>query len=281
MKKNDCSDSGQIKFRETKRRSNTKRLVKTGCLMIIAFVGGTVGAYSFCRDRYQKIEDAVQDSQRFLVDEDKEEEAFTNIINKVAPAVVGISKVDRTFDVNSLNQMTLESGFIFDSKGYIVTNYHTIQDEQEVNVKLAGYDSKPMLGKVKGYSKELDIAVIKIDELNLPSVVLGDSSEINIGDKLLTIGNPLGEEVVGYIDEGKINSNIKKFKLTQSENSTVKFIRTNIDITSKNNGGPICNEEGKVIAIANMKLGSVKNLGTGFSGICMNDIKKVIYEFTK
>ena len=83
------------------------------------------------------------------------------------------------------------SGFILTSDGYIVTNYHVIQDANEITVTT--FDNSAYDAKVVGYDEENDIAVLKIDADGLTPVILGDSTQLNVGDDVVAIGNPLGE----------------------------------------------------------------------------------------
>ena len=87
-------------------------------------------------------------------------------------------------------QSSLGSGVIVDKDGYILTNYHVIKDANEIKVKLS--DNREFKGKVIGKDARSDIAVVKIDSDHLPTVVIGDSDELKVGETVIAIGNPFG-----------------------------------------------------------------------------------------
>jgi len=139
------------------------------------------------------------------------------------------------------------SGFIIDSQGRILTNNHVVRDADQITVTLN--DKRQFKAKVLGADPETDVAVIKIDADNLPSLPLGDSDNLRVGDWAIAIGNPLGElkgsVTVGIISaEGRSNLNI--FGGTPAFQD---FIQTDASINFGNSGGPLCNIRGEVIGI--------------------------------
>ena len=166
-------------------------------------------------------------------------------------------------------QQGLGSGFIIDPRGYIVTNRHVIAGADEIQVTLEG--KKKFKATVVGADPKTDVAVIKIDGRNLPSVKLGDSKTLEVGDWVLAVGNPFGltqTVTAGIVSaKGRSDMGILDFE---------DFIQTDAAINQGNSGGPLVNIEGEVIglntAIYSKSGGSV---GIGFA-IPANVIKKVV-----
>ncbi len=143
------------------------------------------------------------------------------------------------------------SGFIFSNDGYILTNYHVVEDSDSITVAL--YDGKTYDGKLIGYDEGNDVAVVKIEAENLTPVVLGDSENLNVGDSVLAIGNPLGE-LTFSLTSGTISA--KDRVITMSNGSTMRLMQTDCAINSGNSGGALFNLYGEVIGITNAKYSS-------------------------
>ena len=169
-------------------------------------------------------------------------------------------------------QQGLGSGFIIDPRGYIVTNRHVIVGADEIQVTLEG--KKKFKATVVGADPKTDVAIIKIDGRNLPSVKLGDSKTLEVGDWVLAVGNPFGlmQTVTAGIVSAKGRSDMGILLYED-------FIQTDAAINKGNSGGPLVNIEGEVIglntAIASTQEGSEGFLGIGFA-IPVNVIKKVV-----
>ena len=138
------------------------------------------------------------------------------------------------------------SGFIFDAAGYIMTNNHVVMGANEVEVTLT--DGREFKATVVGQDPNTDIAVIKIEGDNLPSLRLGDSDDLRVGDWAIAVGNPLdleGTVTVGVISaKGRVNLNIRGGAPLYQD-----FIQTDASINFGNSGGPLVNIEGEVIGI--------------------------------
>ncbi|MBI9016720.1 MAG: DegQ family serine endoprotease [Phycisphaerae bacterium] len=134
------------------------------------------------------------------------------------------------------------SGFIISSDGYIMTNHHVVGDADEITVRLN--DSREFKAKVIGSDEKSDVALIKIDAKNLPTIELGDSDKIDIGEWVFAIGNPFGlSETItfGIISaKGRSNVNIADYE---------DFIQTDAAINPGNSGGPLINLDGQVIGL--------------------------------
>lgn len=120
------------------------------------------------------------------------DEAITSAMKKVAPSVVNIANVMlvRDYYYHVIPVKGVGSGLIIDSRGFILTNAHVIEGAADLDVTLE--DGRKFPGKVVGVDLSTDIAVIKIDDSNLPVPMLGDSDRLMVGQLAIAIGNPLG-----------------------------------------------------------------------------------------
>ena len=143
------------------------------------------------------------------------------------------------------------SGFIVTEDGYILTNYHVIEDSDAVTV--AAYDGSEYDAKIVGYDESNDIAVLKIEGENLKAVTLGDSDELRVGDEVIAIGNPLGE-LTFSMTKGYVSALNRSVQL--SKNNSMKLIQTDCAINSGNSGGALFNMKGEVVGITNAKYSS-------------------------
>lgn len=220
--------------------------------------------------------------------------SFADIVDKTIPAVVNISTTQKVSKNRPNNEMdgimelfkgllekdpsigipfsdpenapssrpnSLGSGFIIDKDGYIVTNYHLIDNADEVSVTLQGDDSKQIKAKIVGKDPKTDIALLKIEvDHPLPFLIFGDSTKTRIGDFVLAIGNPfgLGESVsMGIVSAKARNINSGQYD---------DFIQTDAAINVGNSGGPMLNTDGEVIGVNSIIITPSKgNIGIGFA----------------
>ena len=140
------------------------------------------------------------------------------------------------------------SGFIFTDDGYILTNFHVVEDSSSITVSM--YDGKTYDAKLVGYDESNDVAVLKIEADNLVPVILGNSDNVNVGDSVVAIGNPLGE-LTFSLTSGAISA--KGRDITMSGGSSMRLMQTDCAINSGNSGGALFNMYGEVIGITNAK----------------------------
>ena len=141
------------------------------------------------------------------------------------------------------------SGFVISQDGYIVTNYHVIEDASRITVTFV--DGKSYDATLVGGDEENDIAVLKIDATGLTPVVIGSSDNLVVGDQVYAIGNPLGELTFsltgGYVSA--LNRNV-----TMSDGRRMNYIQTDTAINSGNSGGALFDQYGQVVGIVSAKL---------------------------
>lgn len=155
----------------------------------------------------------------------------------------------------------LGSGMIFRSDGLILTNAHVVAGADTVTVKLAD-DREFKKAKVLGVDERTDIAVVKIDATNLPTVKLGDSGSVKVGDWAIAVGNPFGLDHT--VTVGVISAKAREVPL--NERNPGDYLQTDASINPGNSGGPLCDIEGRVIGVNNAIYSqSGGNVGIGFA----------------
>lgn len=168
------------------------------------------------------------------------------------------------------------SGFILTADGYILTNYHVVEDSNSITVSL--YDGSSYDAKLIGYDENNDIAVLKIDATGLQPVVLGSSDDLHVGDQVVAIGNPLGE-LTFSLTAGMVSALNRE--VTFSNGLRMSLIQTDAAINSGNSGGALFNSYGEVVGITNAKYSSSSSSGSasidniGFA-IPINHVKNII-----
>ena len=140
------------------------------------------------------------------------------------------------------------SGFVVSEDGYIVTNYHVINDANAVTVAFS--DGKTYPATVIGGEAQNDVAVIKIEATGLKPVVLGKSGDLKVGENVVAIGNPLGE--LTFTETHGIVSALNRV-ITTSASERINMIQTDCAINSGSSGGPLFNSRGQVVGITTAK----------------------------
>ncbi len=167
-------------------------------------------------------------------------------------STVGIqTQITTNYFGYTTNSAASGSGFILTEDGYVITNYHVIEDANSVTVMT--YDGKSYDADIIGYDETNDTAVLKIEAEALVPVVLGSSDALSVGDQVIAIGNPLGE-LTFSLTSGYVSALNRE--ITMSNNLTMKLIQTDCAINSGNSGGALFNLYGEVIGITNAKLSS-------------------------
>lgn len=204
--------------------------------------------------------DTAQLAQQVVIKPSEDITIATAVSMKVKPAVVGISTISVETNIFGNNE-SLEgvgSGFIVDSRGYIVTNAHVVGDNpKEITVYFI--DGKELPGEVLWKDTTLDMAVIKVDAANLPIVELGDSDTIQVGELAIAIGNPLGLRYDRTVTQGII-SGLNRTIQVSPRDIMEDLIQTDAAINPGNSGGPLINNEGHIIGINTAKA-SAESLG--------------------
>ncbi|MBR0385827.1 MAG: trypsin-like peptidase domain-containing protein [Erysipelotrichaceae bacterium] len=161
------------------------------------------------------------------------------------------------------------SGVIISENGYIITNNHVIEDARSIRVAL--HNGKDYQAVLVGRDSELDIAILKIDEHDLPCAVLGDSDALKVGQTCIAIGNPLGT-LGGTVTTGVISALSREITV---DGNKMTLLQTDTTINPGNSGGGLFDVTGTLVGIVNAKYSSEKVEGIGFA-IPINDVKEII-----
>src|ERR1700733_7642965 len=203
---------------------------------------------------------------------DGEEQNNISVYRRNIPSVVNVTSRAMAFDFfyGLVPQEGQGSGFVIDKEGHILTNYHVIADARQVEVTM--HNRKKYKATVVGTDQPHDLAVIQIKASDLVPAVLGDSRNLQVGQKVYAIGNPFG--LAGTMTRGIVSS-IRPVR--EPNGATIEdAIQTDAAINPGNSGGPMMNGHGEVIGINTMILSSVgQNAGIGFA-IPINTAKAVL-----
>jgi S1-C subfamily serine protease len=203
---------------------------------------------------------------------DSDEQNNISVYHKNIGSVVNVTSKAVAFDFfyGLVPQEGQGSGFIIDKDGHVLTNYHVIADARQVEVTL--HNRKKYRATIVGTDRSHDLAVIQIKAPELSPMVLGDSKNLQVGQKVYAIGNPFG--LAGTLTSGIVSS----IRSVQEPNgiNIDEAIQTDAAINPGNSGGPLLNSHGEVIGINTMIASSVgQNAGIGFA-IPINTAKAVL-----
>jgi 2-alkenal reductase len=203
------------------------------------------------------------------------QDTLVGLYEQVSPGVVAIRMLNTSSG-------SLGSGFVIDADGHIVTNYHVVEDEDEVEVAFpSGLKTR---GRVIGIDPDSDLAVVKVTAPagELHPLVLGDSDQARVGQLVVAVGNPFGLErtmTIGIISG--LGRTIRSQRILDNERSAFTVgdvIQTDAAINPGNSGGPLLNLNGEVIGVNESILtspGESSNSGVGFA-ISVNMVKRIV-----
>jgi serine protease Do len=276
-----------------KPKKNRTGAKVTALVLSCALVGGAMGFGGSALQNHlaAKNADTEEAQQASVVYEGSRETSVINIAQidtskEMTPAEVYAQNVNSTVGIRTsittnywgyqTQAAAAGSGFILSADGYILTNYHVVEDSNSITVSL--YDGTEYDAALVGCDESNDIAVLKIDAEGLTPVVLGDSDNLNVGDQVVAIGNPLGE-LTFSLTTGVVSALNRE--VTLSSNVTMNLIQTDCAINSGNSGGALFNLYGEVIGITNAKYSSssssseasIDNIGFA---IPLNHVKNIV-----
>ena len=189
---------------------------------------------------------------------------FTSLVTDASPAVVNITatrqdpallennqeevpemlrRFFRDYQQRGTPRPATGSGFLISSDGYVLTNHHVVQDATEIIVALS--DRREREAVLIGADPVSDLALLKIDAVDLPVVTIGSSQSLKVGEWVMAIGSPFGFEL--SVTAGIVSA--KGRSLPDDLGNYVPFIQTDVAINPGNSGGPLFNLDGKVVGI--------------------------------
>ena len=275
------------------KKGNTGARI-TALVLSCALVGGAMGFGGSALQNHLAAKDKDMDeesTQASVVYEGSRESSIINIAQidtskQMTPAEVYAQNVNSTVGIRTsittnywgyqTQSAAAGSGFILSADGYVLTNYHVVENSDSITVSL--YNGEEYDATLVGCDQSNDIAVLKIDAEGLTPAVLGDSDNLNVGDQVVAIGNPLGE-LTFSLTTGAVSALNRE--VTLSSNVTMDLIQTDCAINSGNSGGALFNLYGEVIGITNAKYSSsssgseasIDNIGFA---IPMNHVKNIV-----
>ena len=197
-------------------------------------------------------------------------EVYASTVNSVVS--INCSAVSTNTFGQQTESASSGSGFIYTADVYIVTNQHVVANASSINVTLYNGDTYP--ATLVGSDSDYDVAVLKIDAKDLPAVTLGSSTDVNVGDTVMAIGNPLGE-LTFSMSQGIVSCVNRAINV---EGTPFNMIQVDASINPGNSGGPLMNLYGEVVGIVSAKYSSYANTtveGLGFA-IPINDVQSSI-----
>lgn len=236
-------------FNTNKSTNGIVYVILTFCVCLCLF-GGFYELY---------LKHLVVETTKTVKDVTVTDTGIADAVEKVYDSVVTVKNYVR-------NQLySTGSGFVFktdDKYGYILTNYHVIDGGSEVSVIFT--NNKEEKVTIVGYDEYSDIAVLAVDKsLVLATAQIGSSNDMRVGDTTFAVGTPVDSSVYSWsVTRGILSG---KDRMVQSDNYVMSVLQTDTAINSGNSGGPLCNSNGEVIGITNMKLASSQIEGMGFA----------------
>ncbi len=146
------------------------------------------------------------------------------------------------------------TGFVYTDSGYIITNYHVIDDVQEITVICT--DGRELEAELIDGDELADVAVIHVEHLGIPSLAVGDSDALRVGEDVIAIGTPVDTEYAGTVTKGIVSGVKRKVRVYEGAgylSKTMEMIQTDTTLNHGNSGGPLINMRGEVIGINTMK----------------------------
>ena len=249
--------------------------------LIVGLVGGMLGSFVFVKYFASAI---PTDRKQLIVQENS---AVIDVAKKVSPSVVSITSkaVSRGFLGNLQQTQGAGTGMIVTSDGLILTNRHVV-DDAAANYTVITNDGKSFPAKVVSRDSINDVAFVRIVASNLPAVELGDSGAVKVGQRVVAIGNALGQfqntvtdGIVSGLSRGVVAGDGSSSLATGSSEQLQNLLQTDAAINPGNSGGPLVNLDGQVVGINTAVAGQgAQNIGFA---IPINDVKPLVASVKK
>ncbi len=273
-------------------RTNDKKGGSSGKLVAIALccslLGGIIGAAGGILAVRDNTPDKVATTTDILVGNRESTVIDIHEVDtgkQMTPAQVYAANVNSTVGITTsittnfwgyqTTSAASGSGFIISEDGYILTNHHVIENSDSITVSF--YNGNSAQAELIGYDAANDIAILKVSADGLSPVILGDSDNLNVGDTVVAIGNPLGE-LTFSLTAGAVSALDRE--VTTSTGVTMNLMQTDCAINSGNSGGALFNLYGEVIGITNAKYSGNSNSGASIDNIAfaipLNHIRSIV-----
>ena len=268
-------------------------------IIIIGFIAGFTGSYlfyslvvrpeldkpdtnaAFSQVSYDSPAVALRESSRAFSSLDPVD--FSGAAAKATPSVVFINSISRGVSysywdwffgeggANGRTQVSSGSGVIFSTEGYIVTNNHVIASAERIEVN---YNKRSYPAELIGTDPSTDLAVIKINETNLPAVTLTSSKNVQVGEWVIAVGNPY--TLASTVTAGIVSAKGRRIGILEDKFPIESFIQTDAAINPGNSGGALVNKDGELVGI-NSAILSRTGSYTGYAFAIPADIVKKVF----
>ncbi len=268
--------------------------------IVVAFIAGIAGAYSFFAYQTEKAAREKNNQQINVADYEPKEIYRPNLVEptataggenvdfsqaaaKATPSVVYINSISQSgasysyWDLlfggsGSQTQVSSGSGVIFTQDGYIVTNNHVVEAAEKIQVL---YNKKSYDAELIGTDPSTDLAVLKIKETNLPAITLGNSKTLSVGEWVVAVGNPFS--LSSTVTVGIVSAKGRRINIVEDKFPIESFIQTDAAINPGNSGGALVNKNGDLVGI-NTAILSRTGSYTGYAFAVPVDIAKKVVE---
>ncbi len=281
----DYNNKRQNTPKKPKKRFGGAALI--ACCLACAVISGTASAAVVSQLQTANGEQGAStsgtsDSKTINISSDEDTVSAVNaasaVAEKVIPSVVGIKTAATSGFGFGMTSESQGSGVIYSEDGYIITNYHVIQDAMNASgaqastiyVYLSDDADTGISAKVIGYNSTADLAVLKIEKTGLTAIELANSDELKVGEMAIAIGNPGGLDYMSSVSSGIVSG----LNRTSLSDSGIGYIQTDAAINPGNSGGALVDSEGKLIGINTAKISAEDYEGMGFA-IPSNTVKEI------
>lgn len=275
-------------------------------IIVVGFLAGFAGAFAFFKLYSPEVNQNGQENVALSVNEEQPINSFNRYANsensyavagelvdfsdaaaKTIPSVVYINSISKGVPQSSYfdwffggggsqTQVSSGSGVIFSEDGYIVTNNHVVESAERLEVVL---NKKVYKAELIGTDPSTDLAVLKIDEKNLPAIAIGNSTELKVGEWVVAVGNPFS--LSSTVTTGIVSAKGRRIGILEDKFPIESFIQTDAAINPGNSGGALVNVKGELVGI-NTAILSRTGSYTGYAFAIPVDIaKKVVSDLVK
>lgn len=279
-------NSPQEFFYNKKPKPKKKRRISLGIIvtaLISALLGGIISGYllpvyvfgnlmpypnNYFGNDVKQVINVENTNSEFLV---------SAVAKKAMPSVVGITteSIQQNFFFGARKSQGIGTGVVVDSRGYILTNSHVVNNGNIEKLKVLFEDGTTKEARILWNDAAMDLAVIKVDDVNVTPAELGDSDQLEVGEVSVAIGNPLGLQFERTVTSGIISGLNRSIEINVNE-SIEGLIQTDASINPGNSGGPLLNSKGQVIGINTAKIQTGEGLGFA---IPINIAKPIVEQF--
>lgn len=276
METNGENTTNNVKYFVEKKESRVLKACGMCGLVIASGILGGVAATYISKEGNQQNKNTSNTVTTYNFE--TVESPVVAIAEKLSPSVVGIRVSYLSQSLFGLSEAEGEgSGIIYSADGYIITNYHVIEQaisNNSAKIYVLMSDGKEYDATIVGSDKTTDLAVVKIDATGLTAAEFGNSDSIKVGELAVAIGNPLGQEFAGTVTGGYISGLNRTVTV---DNVVYNLIQTDAAINSGNSGGPLVDASGRVIGINTVKVSATGVEGIGFA-IPINEVLPIVEE---